>query len=141
MILTDHYRFEKLAESKSKHRFDATAGGNYPTLEQLRNKDGKLFIYHTPVPEHFRATAKRKADYTLSKSTHISSLFVPDVVQPYAYGDCKGTTDAFLLIWDDDHQAFDLLIARGQKYNSRQLYFMLCDGQLNDEINSIKKQG
>lgn len=138
MILTDYYRFVHLPESKSKYRFDAIVGtATYLPFERIRNKERKLFIYHTPA-DYIKAKNKRKADYSLNKGDHISSLYVPDVSLPLAWGDVQGTADAILLVWEDNRQAFELFVSRGQKHNALQLYHLLADGQLNEEIAKLK---
>ena len=98
MILTDYYRFEKLPNQRSKLRIDCTAStGSYDPLETLRNKDGDLFLY-IGDNTHTKAGRERKADLVLSRTTHISSVYNPDLNFPYWYGDMKGTTDAFLFV-------------------------------------------
>lgn len=97
MILTDYYRFEKLPNQRSKLRIDCTAStGSYDPLETLRNKDGDLFLY-IGDNTHTKAGRERKADLVLSRTTHISSVYNPDLNFPYWYGDMKGTTDAFFI--------------------------------------------
>lgn len=98
MILTDYYRFEKLPNQRSKLRIDCTAStGSYDPLEALRNKAGDLFLY-IGDNTHTKAGKERKADLALSRTTHISSVYNPDLNLPYWYGDMKGTTDAFLFV-------------------------------------------
>jgi len=144
-IITDYYRFEHLPESRSKYRFDCKCGtGSYQVYEELRNKAGELFIYYTPA-DYVSANSRRKADMAINKGKHISSVYVPDIKAPYAYGDNRGTSDAILLQFTEDRSAFDLFICRWQKDNQRQLYYLLSDLELQAEIEAVKleatKQG
>jgi len=140
MILTDYYKAEKLPQSKSKHRLDVTLStGTYEPFEALRNKKNELFFYYGDVPENFRSEAKRKADKCISKTKNISSVFVPDVTLPFAYGDVNNTSDGILLVFNDDYTAIEIFIARGQRNNKRNLYYLLCDNELQNEIELLRK--
>ena len=149
MILTDLYRFEKLPNQGSKQRIDCVAStASYNQLEVLRNKAGELFLY-IGDNTYTKAGKQRKSDLTLSKTTHISSMYCPDLKSPYLYGDMKGTTDAFLFILQNvklingrvqNGAIIELFVARGQKNNRTQLYNTLCDGELNEEMEALRKQ-
>ena len=149
MILTDYYRFEKLPNQRSKLRIDCTAStGGYDPLEALRNKAGDLFLY-IGDNTHTKAGQERKADLALSKTTHISSVYNPDLNLPYWYGDMKGTTDAFLFVYKNAKfidggiqigAVIELFVARGQRNNRSQLYNALSDGGLDEEMNALREQ-
>lgn len=151
MILTDYYRFEKLPGQKSKLRIDCTASTcSYNPLEALRNKAGDLFLY-IGDNTHTKAGQERKSDMALSKTAHISSLYNPDLNLPYWYGDMKGTADAFLCILHNTRfvdgkiqvgtgAVMELFIARGHRNNRSQLYNALCDGELDEEMNALRKR-
>lgn len=149
MILTDYYRFEKLLDQKSKMRIDCTASTeSYNPLEMMRNKQGELFLY-LGDNTHTKAGLERKADLALSKTTHISSIYNPDIEKSFWYGDMKGTADAFLFIHSDFSlvegriqagAVIELFVARGQRNNRGQLYNLLSDGELNEEINTLKNK-
>jgi hypothetical protein len=148
MILTDYYRFEKLPNQKSKLRIDCTAStGSYNQLEAFRNKAGDLFLYL--CDNYTKAEEQRKADLALSRTTHISSVYNPDMELPYWYGDMKGTADAFLFVHRDTEfvnggiqagAVIELFVARGQRNNRTQLYNALCDGEFDEEIEQLRKQ-
>jgi hypothetical protein len=141
MILSDYYYFEHLPECKSTTRFDCTASTkSNPDFEIMRNKEGRLFLYYGDVPENFKADAKRKADKVLTKTKSISSVYVPDVSKPLAFGDVRGTKDAILFVFNTDATAFELYVARGQKNNRGALYNLLADGELTDEIAELKQR-
>ena len=141
MILSDYYYFRHLPETKSPSRYDCTASTkSNPDFEALRNKHGQLFLYYGNVPDNFKANSKRKADKVLTKTKSISSVFVPDVTKPFAFGDVRNTKDALLFIFNVDYTAFELYVARGQRNNRANLYYLLADGELSDEIAQLKER-
>lgn len=160
-ILTDCYRFEKVA-SKSKTRLDCTASTrSYPEFEDKRatkptkandrrdeTKVGDLVIYLGDVPERFGGNAQRKADKSLTiKGKNLSSIYVPDPTNNFAYGDVRGTTDALLFIFDNlvivdgciISGGLDVFVARGKSRDRVSLYNLLCDGELDEEISSLRE--
>ena len=149
MILTDYYRFEKLSNQRSKLRIDCTASTvSYDPLEALRNKEGDLFLY-IGDNIHTKAGKERKADLALSRTAHISSVYNPDLNLPYWYGDMRGTTDAFLFVHHNTEfinggiqvgAVIELFVARGQRNNRNQLYNALCDEELDEEMDALRKQ-
>lgn len=146
-ILTDLYVFKKLQGQKSRLRIDCTAStGSYNPLEVLRDKAGALFLY-IGDNRHTRAGREGKADLALSKTSHISSIYNPDLNQPYWYGDMKGTTDAFLFVCHDVEfvdgkiqpgAVIELFVARGQRHNRGYLYNALCGGELDGEVAALR---
>lgn len=142
MILTDYYKGENLPDS-AKTRYDITAStGSYEPFEtKLKNKrGGGHSFYFGDVPSCFRFAGKDRPDMAISKGDNISSLFVPDVTVPYAYGDIKGSSDALLVIFTQDYRQIELFIGRGQKHNRRNLFHLLCDNELEGEIETLRNQ-
>ena len=141
MILTDYYYFGKLPEQKSKMRMDCISSTKgYPVFEALRNKAGSLFVYFGDVPASFGGDIKRRTYKAINKTTNISSVFVPDLEKLLGFGDVKSTQDAILIVFKCHFSRMEILVARGQKNNCRQLYNLLADGELDTEIASLKKQ-
>lgn len=141
MLISDYYRAEKLPESKSKLRFDVTyCTKSYEPLELLRNKKNELFFYYGDIPEFFNGKVKRKAERCISKTKNISSVFVPDVKLPFAYGDVINTNDGLLFIFNSDYTTIEIFVLRGQKNNIRNIYILLSDGELNSEIEYLRKK-
>ena len=138
MILTDYYKGEHLPDA-AKTRFDVTAStGEYEHFEtKLKTKKG-LSFYFGDVPERFRFSGKDRPDKAITKGDNISSVFVPDVTLPFGFGDVNHTTDAILLIFSNDWQTIEIFIARGQRNNKRNLYHLLCDGELESEIERLR---
>jgi hypothetical protein len=140
MILTDYYKAEKLPESKSKLRYDVTnSTGNYEPFEALKNKKGELFFYYGDIPENFNSHVKREADKCITRGHNISSVYVPDVNVPYAYGDVNGTLDAILIIFSSDYTVIEIFVARGQRNNKRNLFFLMSDAELENDIETLRK--
>lgn len=163
MILTDYYRFEKIA-LKSKMRLDCVAStGSYPELEEKRatkatkesnTRDatnvGNLVIYFGDVPERFGGNVHRKADKAISvKSQNLSSVYVPDPESGFAYGDFRGTKDALLFCFKDlsvidgavqAGGVIEVFIARGKSKDRVPLYNVLCDGGLDEEMEALRQQ-
>jgi hypothetical protein len=61
----------------------------------------------------------------------------------------RGTTDALLFAFDNfdvidgkiqEGATLEIFICRGMRENHSQLYNLLCDGELDDEIATIRKQ-
>jgi hypothetical protein len=141
MILTDYYKAEKLPESKSKLRYDVTLStGNYEPFEtRMKNKKGEQFFYYGKIPDSFNVDAKRQAEKCITRGKNISSVYVPDVTLPYAYGDVNGTLDGVIIIFNENYTTIEIFVARGQRNNKRNLYFLLCDGELQNEIETLRK--
>jgi hypothetical protein len=141
MILDAYYCFVK-STGKSKTRFDVIAStANYEPFESLTNAKGELFLYLTDIPDRFRADVKRKADKNLSaKGRNVSSVFVPDLNLLYAYGDVRATTDAIVVVFNTEYTSFEIFIAKGRRNNRLGLYQMLCDGELQYEIEALRSK-
>jgi hypothetical protein len=161
MILTDYYRFDRLA-TKAKTRLDCTASTqSYPTFEENRatrttqatekrdaTNEGDLIVYYNDLPKTFSGEAQRKADKSMTmKGKNLSSVFVPDPASNYAYGDINGTGDAVMLVFHDftvtngviqQGAAVELFIARGKEHEQIAVYNLLCDGELDEEMNLLR---
>lgn len=147
MILTDCYIFKKFSGQKSKTRIDCIAStGSYDVLESMRNKEGRLYLY-IGDNAYTKSVRERKADLALSKSSHISSIYTPDVSLPYCYGDFNHTEDTVLFVFKDaafingaiqPGAEIGIFIARGQRQNRIALYNLLCDGELDEEILQLR---
>lgn len=163
MILTDYYLFEKKAVH-AKTRLDCTAStGGYEEMEEKRatkatketacrdaTNVGDLICYICDVPESFGRDGRRKADKSISiKSKNLSSVFVPDVSLCCGYGDFKGTSDGLLFVFhnwvftDKEIQKgalLEIFVARGQAHNIRQLYTLMADGELDEEMETLRNK-
>jgi len=160
-ILTDCYIFKRVA-TKSKTRLDCVASTeSYQEFEEKRatraNKAtekrdatsiGDLVVYFGDVPEQFGGNVHRKADKSISiKGKNLSSVYVPDPSNNFAYGDVRGTADALLFAFegfdlvDGEIQAgatLKVFVARGQSKNRVPLYNLLSDGGLDEEMADLQ---
>lgn len=142
--LTDYYKMAKLPNQKSKLRFDCVAStGGYEPFEEraTRGRDKRFKFYLSKTPDTFKATAKRKADMVITDTTNISSVYTPDLETPLlGFGDCKGTNDALLFLFNEDYTQVEVFVARGLKHNSNGLFNLYADGELADEIEYLRTQ-
>lgn len=153
MILTDFYSFDKLAEvigdgiKVSKTRMDCKAStGSYDPLENLRNKKEVLCVYLTP--NNTKAGLDGKSVLRMSaKGEHITSILTPSVTSGFAYGDTRHTGDALLFVIKDLKMEdgaivvgskVEVFVARGKALYKEQLYHLLCDGELDEEMERLR---
>jgi hypothetical protein len=140
MILDAYYKLQK---GNGKTRYDVIASTcNYEAFESLRH-NSQLWFYLCDVPDRFKADIKRKADKCLTSRAgrNISSVFVPDISLPYAYGDVNGTTDAILILFSPDQSEMEIFIAKGKRNNRTALFHLLTDGELKAEIEVLRQAG
>lgn len=147
MILTDYYKGEKLTDAKS--RFDITAStGEYDLFESLLiNKAkfniGGLSFNFSLQPERFGG---KKVDNILSKGSHsITKVFRPNLENYNAYGDINGSNDGCILVFNSDYKetgitTIEIFIARGLRSDKDGLWNLFCDGELNHEIEVLRKK-
>lgn len=163
MIVTDYYKFERVAR-KAKTRMDCVASTHsYPEFEdrvatkanketEKRDKTevGDLVIYYSNVPPQFKASAHDKANKCISiKGKNVSSVYVPDINKSIAFGDCKGTTDALLFVFSklqtingaiQDGATIEVFVARGKSKDSIPLFNLFSDGELDEELEVLRKK-
>ncbi len=143
MKLTDYYLMEEIKPLKS-HRFDCICStGEYEPFETIaqRSKTGNFFCYYTGVPDSFTAEAQRKTDRVLTNGKNISSVFIPSLDEPLkGYGDTANTDDALLFNFSNDYKRLEIFVARGYRNNQKQLFDLFLDGELDDEISTLKKR-
>jgi hypothetical protein len=147
MILTDYYKADKLSESKS--RFDITASnGKYDFFEQLLKNQrgfniGGLSFNLVPRPNYWGGS---KTDLALTKGSHnLTSLKQPNPLLPYAYGDINGTNDGCLIVFNCNFRevgitTIEIIIGRGLKNHIISLWNLFTDGDLDLEIELLKRQ-
>ena len=148
MILTDYYKFERLAAAKSKTRLDCTTSSkSYNPFESLTNKKGELFVY-VGDNTHTAAGQKGKSDLAISHTKHISSVYRPDIEGGVGWGDVNGETDALLFVFTDfaiangevtDGAKVEIFVARGKRSDRQGLYNLLADGELDGELDALRQ--
>ncbi|HZL11056.1 MAG TPA: hypothetical protein VFC65_13770 [Prolixibacteraceae bacterium] len=148
MILTDYIKGEKLKENKAQYRFEITQSTmEYDKFQLLlinkRNPNPRGWSFNF-VPRPKKWNGAESPDMAITKgSENISSVYIPNPSSPYGYGDIKGTNDACLVIFNKDYKmagiiSIELLIARGQKHNKKNLWFELVDGELDHETEFLR---
>jgi len=148
MILTDYYKFERLAAAKSKTRLDCTASSkSYNPFESLTNKKGELFVY-VGDNTHTAAGQKGKSDLAISHTKHISSVYRPDIEGGLGWGDVNGEKDALLFVFTSfaivngevtDGAKVEIFVARGKRSDRQGLYNLLADGELDGELDTLRQ--
>ena len=147
MILTDYLKAEKT--DGKKYRFDITASTD--THDYLSgiiinkrnpNQGGESFNL-VPRPEKYKDSVM--SDKAITKGSYsISSIYIPDIEQAFGFGDINGTNDAIIFCWELDKEnniiAIELFIARGQKHNKKNLYFLFSDSELVSEVEDLKSK-
>lgn len=159
MYLTDYYRFEHLVGT-AKTRLDCTTStGSYEEFEIRRcrratksTKPGDLVIYCTDVlrNDNFNADAKRRADRNLTiGSKNISSIYTFDPDPKEGFGDFKDTQDALIFafkgfsmigIAEAAGVVIEVYVARGLKNSARQLFTMLENGDLENDMRELQER-
>ena len=147
MILTDYYKGEKLTDAQS--RFDVIAStGEYDFFETLLiNKQkfnvGGLSFNYCPRPDRWGG---KKTDMALTKgSQNITSIKRPNLENNLAYGDINTTNDGCIIVLNPDYKengitTIEVFIARGCRNDTDGLWFLFADGELNDEVEVLRKK-
>lgn len=145
-IFTDYYRGCLLSTSKSRYDIDLSTE-SYPFFEKLlinqkKFNVGGLSFNYCPRPKTFKAKEERLAEMIISKgNSSISSVYVPNISKYYlAYGDVKTTNDAIIILFDEEKQMIEIFIARGLKYDKRNLYNEVNEGYLDVEMEAIRQR-
>lgn len=161
MILTDYYKFERLAKV-SKSRLDCTASTcSYSIFEEKRCtksqratekrdavSEGDLLVYFLDVPQQFGGKIHQRAEKSFTiKGKNLSSVFVPYPGCNVAFGDVQGTSDALLFVF---HQfevinsivqpgaSVEVYVARGKSKDRLTLYHLLKSGELDGEVAALR---
>lgn len=158
MILTDYYKFERLAKV-SKSRLDCIASTNsYPLFEEKRCTksqratekrdavtEGDLLVYFLDVPRQFKTNQAEKS-FTI-KGKNLSSVFVPDPECNIAFGDVASTSDALLFCFNNFEivngvvqpgASVEVYVARGKSKDRLTLYHLLKSGELDGEVAALR---
>jgi hypothetical protein len=139
-LIDAYYKFEKPDNASSKTRFDLAAFTETYEAIHKTNSKGLVTIYLSE-PDNIRASRRRLPDKRITncKGNHVSGIFLPEPEQPrIGYGDIKGTTDALLVLMNE--KSLEIFIAKGKKHSISGLYYLMIDGELDAEIESLRKQ-
>lgn len=162
-MTTDYYLFVKAA-THSATRMDCEASTkSHPFLERYRGtttrkgteksdalNKGDLKIYVGKTPANFDCTTSRKADLSVTiRNENLSQIYRPNLESPYAYGDVKGTSDAIIFKLSgfqtingniEQGAVLEMYIFRGLVNNALALYNMACNGELDEEMEALRKK-
>lgn len=149
--LKAYYKGVKNPDGKT--RYDVvTSFGDYSVFEEgLLNRGGfnvggLSWHFFLEIPERIGSNQKRKGDYHLNKTNHISSIYHPDKSIPVCWGDVMHpktrilTKDAIIIILSPDFTEIEIFVAPGLRNESRILYQQVIDGLLDDEIEWLRGQ-
>lgn len=136
-IIDCYYRFDKLNPEKSKSRFDLVYHSEIYEPLNNPNPKGQVFIYAGKNP-HIRSHKNREASLTISaRDKHLSSVFIPEITKPnLAFGDFG--SDAILILLSE--KTIELLICKGKKNLTQNLFNLLFDGELDSEIENFRNE-
>jgi hypothetical protein len=148
MLITDYYRAVKIAKSPTRFDIDTSTEGYKKYEDSMKNdkgfNKGGLSFHFSKAPDNFKYRAKDKPDMAITKSENISGVFTPNAKLSFAHGDNKDTNDAILIILgkgeDGGVNQIEIFVCRGQKHNQRNLYFLMVDGELDEEMEYFRKK-
>ena len=146
MILTDYYRAERLTQSKCRYDI-TTSTQSYDYFESLLiNKRGFNIGGHSincvARPDRWKAS---RSSLALTKgSCNITSIKRPDLESNIAFGDINGSKDGCIIVFNPDYQSqgiasLEIYIARGLRNDTNGLWNFFVDGELNQEVEILKK--
>ena len=139
-LLDFYYQYEKSSMGKARTRRDLVAHtGVYPPLH-IPNGKGEIFIYCQNDTSAIRIHGKRKPSHRIScAGNHITSIFKEPDTPMFGYGDIQHTQDGCLTIHSgSDSNMLEIFICKGKKSTIQAIYLMLIDGELHEEITSLK---
>lgn len=140
-LLDVYYKFERLDSTKGKNRRDLVVCSEIYEPIHYTNPKGNTWIYLNINPEHIQVNAKRKFGMSITKGNgdHISGVIIPEPEKSqYGYGDVKTTLDAMLFLFSKDNTSIEVFIAKGKKNSAQGLFNLLCDGELDEEMQKLR---
>lgn len=148
MLINDYYRAVQVAKSQTRFDVDKSSESyqRYETFmkNQIGFNKGGLSFHFSKVPESFNMRAKDKPDMAITKTENISSVFMPNPKLLFGHGDNKDTNDAILIILGKGENGgvnqIEIFVCRGQKHNQLNLYRLLVDGDLDEEIEKFRRE-
>jgi hypothetical protein len=140
-LLDCYYRFESSTVSKARTRRDLVRrAGEYEPLHRA-NSSGTVCLYLSDASS-IKSQNRRKPQQRISdpKSNHISAVYRPEPSAPcLGYGDVRGTHDALLFVFSDDTTIMEVFIAKGKSTVVQNLFDLLHDGELAQEIERLRR--
>ena len=148
MFLTDYYKAEHLSE-KAKTRFDITASTqSHDVLEALLNENKRGFNIGGKRLSYGERPAKwdsKSGQMAITGKGNISTILRPKIDCNASYGDIYSTEDAIIIIYNSDYlekgvEIIELFIARGRKSDCLSLFNMYQEGELDEDIEILRKK-
>lgn len=147
MIFTDYYKGEKLTDAKCRYDIKASTG-EYDSFENLLiNKRGfnigGLSFNYVSRPDRWKG---KRTDMAITKGCqNITSVKRPNLENNLAYGDINGSMDGCIIMFNADYKeagitTIEIFIARGCKNDTGGLWNLFTDGELNHEIELLRKK-
>ena len=146
-----NYAYKGVKNPDKQNRFEVVSQfGRYPVFEDAflnkRNPFKGALSFNYGKPFNFKSLVKRTADKCISRNGNVSSIYKPHKESMYAWGDVRNpktgiiSDDALLFIISPDEKEIVILIIKGQRNLAKQLYQMLYDGFLEEEVKDILSQ-
>ncbi|QQR96944.1 MAG: hypothetical protein IPK18_08485 [Sphingobacteriales bacterium] len=141
-FFTDYYKAEFLSGAKS--RYDVTfKTGAYPPFETLLLNKSKFNIgglsFNYGKYTYGSSNSKRKPDMAISRGTHISGVYMPNLQNKLiGYGDVNNTKDGLIMLFSEDYSTIEIFIARGMLNDISNLYNEVYNGELVNEIELLR---
>ena len=87
---------------------------------------------------------KEKPAFTLcsNEQGHISGIYLPDLEEAahLGYGDIKGTQDGLICEFSENYQVLEIYVFKGLKSIIEQLFWIMVDGELEQELEGIRNE-
>ena len=148
MFLTDYYKAEQLSD-RAKTRFDITASTqSHDVLEALLDENkqgfnigGKRLAYR----ERPTKWSPKSGQMAITGKGNISTILRPRIDSNASYGDINSTEDAIVIIYNSDYlenriKTIELFISRGRKADCMSLFNMYQEGELDEDIETLRKR-
>ena len=141
-LIDSYYRFERKPDAMAKTRRDLiTFFRTYEPLHKA-NRSSEVCLYLSDAG-NINSRSRRRPRQRISdpQGNHISAIYHPEPEMPeFGYGDVKGTQDALLFIFSPDTTRIEILVAKGKGTVVQNLFDLLCDGELENEIRSLRME-
>lgn len=146
---------------KSKARLDCIAftdlvAGGYKGLTNFVNSKGQLFVYKTPCKDFVNTDRKRLAEWSLTNSINLSSIYIEDFDFPemgYGYPNANRLlsngsinpqfdfrNDGYLFLINPDYTIIELFIIPDGRNLISAYYQRMIDNGFDDEVKKLREQ-
>ena len=137
-----YYRFRKTPERKTLMFLESFAR-EYEPLHVAKKRTNQVYTYLTKKPFHILAGQERKPAFSISNEQgNISGIYLPDLEEApqLGYGDIKGTEDGLICEFSENYQVLEIYVFKGLKSIIEQLFWIMVDGELAQELEGIRNE-